>query len=40
MSDIIEKAIEQDYKYGFVTDIDQDTFPPGLDEGVIRAISE
>ncbi len=39
MSKIIEKAIEQDYKYGFVTDIEQDTLPPGLNEDVIRAIS-
>ncbi len=27
------------YKYGFVTDIDADTVPPGLDEDVIRLIS-
>lgn len=39
MSDIIEKTLEQDYKYGFVTDIEQDTLPPGLDEEVIRTIS-
>jgi Fe-S cluster assembly protein SufB len=28
------------YKYGFVTDIDSEVFPKGLDEGVVRAISE
>jgi Fe-S cluster assembly protein SufB len=39
MSEVIEKAIEQDYKYGFVTDIEQDTLPPGLNEDVIRSIS-
>ncbi|MCH7763731.1 MAG: Fe-S cluster assembly protein SufB [Candidatus Marinimicrobia bacterium] len=39
MSNVIEKVIEQDYKYGFVTDIEQDTLPPGLDEDVIRTIS-
>jgi Fe-S cluster assembly protein SufB len=39
MSEVIEKAIEQDYKYGFVTDIEQDTLPPGLNEDVIRTIS-
>jgi len=39
MSKVIEKAIEQDYKYGFVTDIEQDTLPPGLNEDVIRSIS-
>ncbi len=35
----IDSAIEQEYKYGFVTDIEQDTLPPGLNEEVIRAIS-
>ena len=39
MSEVIAKAIEQDYKYGFVTDIEQDTLPPGLNEDVIRSIS-
>ncbi len=39
MSNVIEKVIEQDYKYGFVTDIEQDTLPPGLNEDVIRTIS-
>ncbi|MFW6336328.1 MAG: Fe-S cluster assembly protein SufB, partial [Phycisphaeraceae bacterium] len=29
----------QSYKYGFVTDIETDTLPPGLDEDVIRHIS-
>lgn len=28
-----------EYKYGWVTDIESDTFPPGLDEDVIRALS-
>ena len=32
--------VQREYKEGFVTDIDADTLPPGLDEGVIRAISE
>ena len=26
---VIEKSITQDYKYGFETDIEQDTLPPG-----------
>lgn len=30
---------EQEYKYGFYTDIESDTFPPGLNEDVVRAIS-
>ena len=35
----IDKQISQEYQYGFVTDIEQETLPPGLDEGVIRHIS-
>ena len=35
----LDQLVDQEYKYGFVTDIDSDTFPPGLDESVIRAIS-
>ena len=37
---IIDDAVSQDYKYGFVTDIEQEILPPGLDEGVVRFISE
>ncbi len=29
----------QDYKFGFITDVEQDIFPPGLSEDVIRALS-
>ncbi len=36
---IIDDAIDQDYKYGFVTNIEQDTFEPGLNEKVLRRIS-
>ena len=35
----IEKVTSQEYQYGFVTDIEQDTIPPGLNEDVIRLIS-
>jgi Fe-S cluster assembly protein SufB len=35
----IEDFARQDYKAGFVTDIESETIPIGLDEGVIRAIS-
>ena len=35
----IERLVEREYKEGFVTDIEADTLPPGLDEDVIRAIS-
>jgi len=38
--DILEKRIEQDYQYGFVTNIEQETLSPGLDEDVIRYISK
>jgi len=35
----LEKLASQDYKYGFVTDIDADQAPPGLSEDVVRLIS-
>ena len=35
----LEELIGQKYRHGFVTDIDSDTVPPGLDEDVIRMIS-
>lgn len=36
---LVKEIAEQDYKYGFVTDIESDTIAPGLDESVIRFIS-
>ena len=36
--DTVKSLTEQEYKYGFVTDIEQETFPPGLNEDVICAI--
>ena len=33
-------GLNTDYKYGFVTDIETDTVPKGLNEGIIRLISE
>jgi Fe-S cluster assembly protein SufB len=30
---------QQDYKYGFVTDVETDTVPKGLDESIVRLIS-
>jgi len=36
---IIDDAISQDYKYGFVTNVEQELLPPGLNEDVIRDIS-
>ena len=34
-----EALANRDYKWGFVSDIEADTLPPGLNEDVIRAIS-
>jgi Fe-S cluster assembly protein SufB len=35
----VHELANREYKYGFVTLIESDTFPPGLDEEVIRALS-
>ncbi len=35
----VDDLVDRDYAAGFVTDIESDTFPPGLDESVVRAIS-
>ena len=35
----IETLVKKVYEHGFVTDIDSDTLPPGLNEDVIRLIS-
>ena len=37
--DILEEITEQDYKYGFVSDIDVEEFPKGLSEEIVRKIS-
>jgi Fe-S cluster assembly protein SufB len=39
MTSTIEQIASQDYKYGFVTDIEADRAPPGLNEDIIRLIS-
>lgn len=39
MSDQIEDALNKEYEAGFVSNIESETFAPGLDEGVIRRIS-
>jgi Fe-S cluster assembly protein SufB len=39
MSSPIDNLISREYAAGFVTDIEQDTLPPGLDEDVVREIS-
>ena len=38
-NDIIEQIAEKEYEYGFITDIEMDIAPPGLDEDIIRFIS-
>src|SRR5439155_12194547 len=35
----IEAFTNREYEWGFITDIEADTLPPGLDENVIRLIS-
>jgi Fe-S cluster assembly protein SufB len=35
----VEQLATREYKYGFETDVAADTFPPGLDEDVIRRLS-
>jgi len=39
MSSTIEQIASQEYKYGFITDIEADQAPPGLNEDIIRLIS-
>ncbi len=36
----IETLANQEYKWGFVTDIEADTLPKGLNEDIVRAISK
>ncbi|MFT5518511.1 MAG: Fe-S cluster assembly protein SufB [Glaciecola sp.] len=39
MSEQIEEVLSRKYDAGFVSDIESETFPPGLDEDIIRRIS-
>jgi Fe-S cluster assembly protein SufB len=39
MSSQVETLVNKEYKYGFVTDIEADTAPKGLNEDIIRLIS-
>ncbi len=39
MSSSVESLVTKEYKYGFVTDIDSDVAPKGLNEDIIRLIS-
>ena len=38
-TDTVEKLAAREYKYGFVTAIEEDNIPPGLNEDVIKLIS-
>jgi Fe-S cluster assembly protein SufB len=38
-TETIENLVKQDYKYGFYTDVETDSAPPGLSEDTIRLIS-
>lgn len=38
-NETVEQFIQKKYEHGFVTDIDAEMLPPGLNEDVIRAIS-
>ena len=39
VQDALQRALHRPYAHGFVTDIESDALPPGLDEQTIRAIS-
>ena len=38
-TETIEGLVQQEYKYGFVTDVETDSAPPGLSEDIVRLIS-
>jgi Fe-S cluster assembly protein SufB len=38
-NETLEELAGREYKYGFITDIESDTVPPGLNEDIIRVIS-
>jgi len=38
-TETIESLVKQDYKYGFYTDVETESAPPGLNEDIIRLIS-
>jgi len=39
VSESVEALVNREYKWGFVTDIESETIPPGLNEDVVRLIS-
>ncbi len=38
-TETIENLVRKEYKYGFVTDVEADAAPPGLNEDIVRLIS-
>jgi len=38
-TETIEGLVKKDYKYGFVTDVETESAPPGLNEDIVRFIS-
>src|SRR5580765_4119595 len=38
-TETIEGLVKHDYKYGFVTDVETDSAPRGLNEDIVRLIS-
>ena len=39
-TEVIEQLANTEYKYGFITDVEQDIVPKGLNEDVVRLISD
>src|ERR1700752_4575591 len=39
-TETIEGLVQQEYKYGFVTDVEAESAPPGLNEDTVRFISK
>jgi Fe-S cluster assembly protein SufB len=39
-SEQIKKTTQEEYKFGFVTDVEADSAPPGLNEDIVRFISK
>ncbi|NCZ63710.1 MAG: Fe-S cluster assembly protein SufB, partial [Cellvibrionales bacterium] len=39
-TDALDSFVSQPYKYGFVTEVDYEPFPRGLNEDVVRLLSE
>ena len=38
-TETIEGLVQKEYKYGFYTDVETDSAPPGLNEDIVRLIS-